>query len=336
MRVLTAQATKRVMQQLQESDLIIAQWLNHFCAEHPPLDGNKVRVRRCLLCTRCLQGGMRRGPSLAVGCKAVGTPGAWDQEPHLPPKCSLHGRSCDVGGSHQRQQHPCITLPSYTMHLRLQFLLSLLSMKGTTVDEPAHGLTHQINPQQIAHRILMVSDRRGRGAQRLFDGLHPLSSPPCPSRGQASVHDLLPHSFAAHARSTHTHIHTLPSHLSCRPGRTWPPTWHRAWPSTPCRRTAWSCVGTWKARPTRAGATTPRTRAAAVTIAPGPDALLPGHGAGRVDPGIAPGLLTAWSVPVAPRIESWRARRPPGLCVARAQPVSRSLPACLPLAPGGP
>ncbi|KAL6767755.1 RBCX2 [Auxenochlorella protothecoides x Auxenochlorella symbiontica] len=79
MRVLTAQATKRVLHQLQESDLIIAQWLNHFCAEHPPLDGNK-------------------------------------------------------------------------------FILSLLSMKGTTVDEAAFGVTHHINPQNIAHRILMTRE----------------------------------------------------------------------------------------------------------------------------------------------------------------------------------
>eukprot|EP01024_Parvocaulis_polyphysoides_P020480 TRINITY_DN19586_c1_g1_i1.p1 TRINITY_DN19586_c1_g1~~TRINITY_DN19586_c1_g1_i1.p1 ORF type:complete len:202 (-),score=40.18 TRINITY_DN19586_c1_g1_i1:259-864(-) len=41
LRSLTGQAAKKVMYQLQESDLYAAQWFNSFCSKHSPLKGDE-------------------------------------------------------------------------------------------------------------------------------------------------------------------------------------------------------------------------------------------------------------------------------------------------------
>lgn len=40
LRVLTARATQKLLLQLQELDLFVAQWLNNYCSEHKPMEGN--------------------------------------------------------------------------------------------------------------------------------------------------------------------------------------------------------------------------------------------------------------------------------------------------------
>lgn len=44
LRVLTARAVKKLLMQLQELDLHKAQWLNHYCADNPPTEGNAFIV----------------------------------------------------------------------------------------------------------------------------------------------------------------------------------------------------------------------------------------------------------------------------------------------------
>jgi len=41
MRILTARATQRLLMQLQELDLHVANWLSEFCSRHPPTGGDK-------------------------------------------------------------------------------------------------------------------------------------------------------------------------------------------------------------------------------------------------------------------------------------------------------
>ena len=41
-RVLTSRAVQRILIQLQETDLFVAQWLADYCNSHPPMTGDKV------------------------------------------------------------------------------------------------------------------------------------------------------------------------------------------------------------------------------------------------------------------------------------------------------
>lgn len=41
LRVLTARAVKKMLYQLQELDIVVAQWLNNYAADNPPTSGNE-------------------------------------------------------------------------------------------------------------------------------------------------------------------------------------------------------------------------------------------------------------------------------------------------------
>jgi hypothetical protein len=45
LKVLTARSVKKLLWQLQELDLIVAQWFNNYCSENPPTGGNDVSFR---------------------------------------------------------------------------------------------------------------------------------------------------------------------------------------------------------------------------------------------------------------------------------------------------
>ncbi|GAB4817311.1 hypothetical protein N2152v2_004357 [Parachlorella kessleri] len=45
LRLLTVRATQRVLNQLMEFDLLVAQWLNNYVAENPPSEGNKFLLK---------------------------------------------------------------------------------------------------------------------------------------------------------------------------------------------------------------------------------------------------------------------------------------------------
>lgn len=77
LRVLTARAVKRLIHQLQELDMFVAQWLNNYCAEHPPTTGN-------------------------------------------------------------------------------EFIIDLFNAKGTVVNDATTQSTHKIDPQNLAHRVLLI------------------------------------------------------------------------------------------------------------------------------------------------------------------------------------
>jgi hypothetical protein len=45
LRVLTGRAVKKLIVQLMEFDLVVAQWMNNFAADNPPTDGNRFIAR---------------------------------------------------------------------------------------------------------------------------------------------------------------------------------------------------------------------------------------------------------------------------------------------------
>lgn len=85
LRVLTARSVKKLLMQLQELDLLVAQWLNNYAAEHPPTEGNA-------------------------------------------------------------------------------FIVDLFNAKGEVVVDAANKTTHHIDPQNLAHRVLVIRDDMARRA----------------------------------------------------------------------------------------------------------------------------------------------------------------------------
>jgi len=85
LRVLTARAVKKLLYQLQELDIIQAQWLNNYAAEHPPTTGN-------------------------------------------------------------------------------EFIEELFNVRGTVVVDPTTQSSHNIDPQNLAHRILQIRNDMARKA----------------------------------------------------------------------------------------------------------------------------------------------------------------------------
>ena len=85
LRVLTARSVKKLISQLQELDMFVAQWLNNYAADHPPTTGN-------------------------------------------------------------------------------DFVVDLFNARGTVVVDPNTKHTHKIDPQNLAHRILLIRDDMARRA----------------------------------------------------------------------------------------------------------------------------------------------------------------------------
>jgi hypothetical protein len=85
LKVLTARSVQRLLYQLQELDMITAQWMNNYAADHSPMTGN-------------------------------------------------------------------------------QFIEELFNAKGTIVVEKATGTKHTIDPQNLAHRILMIRNDMAKKA----------------------------------------------------------------------------------------------------------------------------------------------------------------------------
>jgi hypothetical protein len=79
------QATQRLLIQLEELDLHKARWMNHYCSEHPPNQGNKVSGRRWALFGECGGGAWTVDVGGVGGYLATCT--CWHQREVLPYSC---------------------------------------------------------------------------------------------------------------------------------------------------------------------------------------------------------------------------------------------------------
>jgi len=88
---MTARSVKRLIYQLQELDVVVAQWMNNYAAENPPTTGN-------------------------------------------------------------------------------EFIIDLFNAKGTVVVDPTTKTSHNIDPQNLAHRILLIRSDMARNATLKLPG----------------------------------------------------------------------------------------------------------------------------------------------------------------------